>query len=369
MTRSFLRFAAAALLARALPAAAGGPEPDYLVWVVSESSDSISLVRFGPAGMRVEREMTTGLMPVDLDGPHGVDVSPDGRFFYVSLGHGRPQGNLLKYRAADGEVVGQVTLGDFPASLDVSPDGAFAFVVNFNLHGDMVPSSVSVVSTDEMLEVARVRTCTMPHGSRLDPEGRHHYSACMMDDALVELDARAFKASRHLILTKGHERGGEGAMAGHATSMKDITCSPTWAQPSTDGRAVYVACNKADEILEVDFAGWEVARRFPAGAGVYNLAVSRDGRLLATNKRGKSVSVFDLRSGKELARIGTRLGLPHGVVVSPDDRYAFVSEEGVGTERGVVQAIDLRSLESALSVEVGLQAAGIDFWKMEPAGR
>ena len=31
--------------------------------------------------------------------------------------------------------------------MDVSADGQFLFVVNFNLHGDMVPSSVSVVST------------------------------------------------------------------------------------------------------------------------------------------------------------------------------------------------------------------------------
>jgi DNA-binding beta-propeller fold protein YncE len=370
MTRgSVPSLAVAALLASALPADAARPDQDYLLWVLSESSDLISLVRFGPSGMRVDREMSTGLMPVDLDGPHGIDVSPDREFFYVSLGHGRPYGNLLKYRARDGEVLGQVTLGDFPASLDVSPDGAFAFIVNFNLHGDMVPSSVSIVATDAMLEVARVRTCTMPHGSRLDPEGLHHYSACMMDDALVELNARTFKVSRHLVFTKGHERGGEGAPAGHAMSMKDLTCSPTWAQPSSDGKAVYVACNKADEILEVDLAGFQVARRFPAGAGVYNLAVSRDGRLVATNKRGKSVSVIDLGSGKELARIGTRLGLVHGVVVSPDDRYAFVSEEGVGAERGIVEAIDLHALESAGSVEVGLQAAGIDFWKTEPPGR
>jgi hypothetical protein len=34
-----------------------------------------------------------------------------------------------------------------------------------------------------------------------------------------------------------------------------------------------------------------------------------------------------------------------------------------------VEAIDLARLESAGSVEVGLQAAGLDFWKVEPARR
>jgi DNA-binding beta-propeller fold protein YncE len=196
-------FLAGLSISTALSAGPADLEQDYLVWVVSESSDLISLVRFGPSGARVERQFETGLMPVDLDGPHGIDLSPDGEFFYVSLGHGRPNGNLLKYRVADGEVVGQVPLGNFPASLDVSPDGSFAYIVNFNLHGDMVPSSVSVVATEDMVEVARIKTCTMPHGSRLDPTGARHYSACMMDDALVEIDARAFKVSRHFVLGKG----------------------------------------------------------------------------------------------------------------------------------------------------------------------
>jgi hypothetical protein len=45
----------------------------------------------------------------------------------------------------------------FPATLQVSPDGLY--VVNFNLHGDMVPSSVSVVDADAMFEMARITTC------------------------------------------------------------------------------------------------------------------------------------------------------------------------------------------------------------------
>lgn len=342
------------------------PQNDYLVWVVSESSDAISLVRFGPYGARVEREIETGLMPVDLDGPHGIDVSPDGEFFYVSLGHGRPNGNLLKYRADDGTVVGQVPLGSFPASLDVSPDGSFAYIVNFNLHGDMVPSSVSVVATEEMVEVARIRTCTMPHGSRLDPTGSRHYSACMMDDALVEIDARAFEVARHFLLGKGKEHGMEGAPEGHAIHMSDLSCSPTWAQPSVDGKRVFVACNKSDEIVEIDVPGWKLVRRIPAGSGVYNLGVSQDGKLVATNKRGQSVSVFDVASGKELARVATRAKVVHGVAVSSDDRFAFVSEEGVGKTPGFVEVIDLTELRSVGGVEVGPQAAGLDFWKIAP---
>lgn len=148
----------------------------------------------------------------------------------------------------------------------------------------------------------------------------------------------------------------------------DVSCSPTWAQPSVTGASIFVACNKSSEIVEINAGSWKVARRISARAGVYNLAVTRDGtRLLATNKRDQSVSVIDLKSGRELARIPTRRKVLHGVVVSPDDRYAFVSVEGVGSEPGTVEIIDLSVLKIVASVDVAEEAAGIDFLRMEPA--
>ncbi|MBL8189686.1 MAG: YncE family protein [Acidobacteria bacterium] len=358
------------------------PTRDYLVYVLSESADKIALIRFGPNGVKVEREFTTGVMEPDIDGPHGIAVSPDKQNYYVSLGHGRPFGTVWKYSAND-EVLKKVTLGNFPATMDVSPDGSFLYVVNFNLHGDMVPSSVSVVLTDEMQEIARIPTCTMPHGSRFNPQGTKHYSACMMDDMLVEIDTATLKASRHFILTKGKEAGMTGSPQMHANGSHaghdagghgleppkpgDVGCSPTWAQPSADGSKVFVACNKSSEIVEVDTRTWKVTRRIAAGPGVYNLAVTKDGKLIATNKRGPSVSVYDVKSGKELARIPTKRKVVHGAVVSPDNRYAFISVEGIGAEPGTVEIIDLETLKIVATVDVAQQAAGIDFLKTEPS--
>ena len=68
------------------------PEQDYLVYVVCESADKIALVRFGPKGIKVEKIIDTGAMFPDIDGPHGIVVSPDKQYYYVSLGHGRPFG-------------------------------------------------------------------------------------------------------------------------------------------------------------------------------------------------------------------------------------------------------------------------------------
>lgn len=354
------------------------PRSDYLVYVVSESSDDVSLVRFGVNGARVEQRFKTGLIPTEINGPHGVTVAPDGASYFVTVAHGAPAGTLWKYRTGTDSLLGRVELGLFPASVAVSPDGFFVYAVNFNLHGDMVPSSVSVVDAASMLEVARIRTCTMPHGSRFAPDGTRHYSTCMMNDMLVEISTRSLEVSRHIRLSSGAGHGESGAPhagqggtgAPHAGHHGPATCSPTWAQPSADGSTIFVACNRSNEIVEVDARAWSVSRRHAAGEGVYNLGVTPDGRLLvATNKRGKSVSVISATDGRELARVPTLRAVPHGVATSPDSRYAFITVEGTGAEPGTLEVIDLRALRRVAAVELGQQAAGVDFWKMEPAAR
>jgi DNA-binding beta-propeller fold protein YncE len=215
----------------------------------------------------------------------------------------------------------------------------------------------------------------MPHGSRLNHAGTKHYSSCMMDDMLVEIDTSKFAVSRYFTLAPGKEMGMTGApyaASGGDHNMLGMndhkpTCTPTWAQPSNDGSIVYVACNQTNDIVAINVADWKLIHRFPAGNGVYNLAMTKDSRLIATNKRGQSVSIFDPATGKELANIPTKRNVVHGAVVTPDDRYAFISVEGVGTEPGTVEVIDLAAYKTVATVDLGLQAAGIDFWKTEPS--
>ena len=56
----------------------------------------------------------------------------------------------------------------------------------------------------------------------------------------------------------------------------------------------------------------------------------------------------------------TKRRVVHGVVVSADDRYAFVSVEGVAAEPGTVEVIDLTTLKVVATADVPPQAGGID---------
>ncbi len=343
------------------------PATTYRLLATAESADQVALIAFKPCqpaevpptcGARVERTYDVGRWPLEIEGPHGVIASPDGKAFYVSIAHGRPFGRLEKYDIATGRRLGAVELGMFPATVDMSPSGAFVYAINFNFEDpDMGPSSLSIVEGDSMTEVARPETCRMPHGSRLNPQGTLHYSGCMMNDLLVEVDARTMTVRRLLNLAPGKE--GPVAEADASTGMSSV-CSPTWAQPSADGSRVYAACNKSGEIVEVDVASWSLVKRWKTPAAPYNLAATPDGKLLVATQKGPgTVTIWRLADGTLMAQIPGTQKIASGVAVSRDSRFAFVTLEGIGGDPGTIDIIDLKTLQKVASVEIGKQAGGI----------
>ena len=116
----------------------------------------------------------------------------------------------------------------------------------------------------------------------------------------------------------------------------------------------------------MDLNEWKVTRRFQTDKGPYNLEVTQDGKLLVVSyKSVGATGIWDLESGKELAKLPNSRKVTHGVTISPDSRYAFVSAEGIGAEAGVVDIFDLKTLKHVGTAEIGKQAGGIIFWKME----
>ena len=345
---------------------------NYYVLVCAESEDEVSLLKFDGEALSVERTTAVGSFPADIEGPHGINVSPDGRHFYVSISHGRPYGSIHKYETESGDWVTDVTVGMFPATLAISPRTGLLYVVNFNLYGKMEPSSISVVDTASMTEVAQVATGIMPHGGRFGRDYRMYYSVNMMQDQLVELDAHTFKLTRSLDLGEpvktGHGMGHGKPVEPGTDHGHDQLLQPTWVTSPTPAQRVYVAANNRAAILEVDLASWKVTRRFQhTGKGPYNMDVTADGRsLMVTYKKDKAVGIWDLKTGTERARIETLRRVPHGVVISPDGRFGFVTVEGIGGEPGSVEVYDLAKASRVAHAEIGKQAGGIAFWKEGP---
>lgn len=345
-------------------------QTNYWAYVANESSDIVSLVRFDGSEVVEEKAITVGFHPADLDGAHGIRVSPTGRHWYVSIAHGQPYGQVWKMETGTDQFVDSAVVGLFPATMATTPDGASLFVVNFNLHGDPIASTVSAVFTPLMSEMSQIETCVMPHGSRVSSDGARHYSTCMMSDQLVESSVSGFKVTRRMSLTAGHE--GPMAME-HAGGMSmDMgaagICKPTWVVLSPDDSRIYVPCNGRGDLLEIDAESMEVVRRFDVGGAPYNADITPDGSTLVVTRKGaQSVAIIDLASGEQRL-VRTTEPVTHGVAVTPDGRYAFVSNEAVGATRGTVDVIDLEAAKVAASTPLHYQPGGLDVWKMEKAG-
>ncbi len=251
----------------------------------------------------------------------------------------------------------------------------------------MVPSTVSVVDPEDMIEIQRIETGVMPHGSRISPDGMYHYSVGMMSGELFEINTTRLKVSRVLQLDGEKGEPKKDGMAGMDHSQMDHSqmnhgnmdhskmnhekmyhseVKPTWVIPHPTNNKVYVAGNGSDEILEVDLDKWEITNRMPTGKAPYNVDISPDGRyMLATYKGSAETGVWDLKKRKELARVKNSRKVSHGVTISTDSKYAFVSVEGIGGEPGTVDVIDIKKAEKVASVDMGKQAGGIIFWKQE----
>ena len=154
----------AASAAPVLPTGEGvGPsdETGYWLYAAAESADEVYMIRFDGRDAEVVQRVEVGYQATEIEGPHGLTVSPDGRHWFLSMAHGNPYGILYKYSTGDNRLVGQCELGLFPATMEISPATGLLYVVNFDLHGDMTPSSVSIVDPDEVVEVAQTTTCLL----------------------------------------------------------------------------------------------------------------------------------------------------------------------------------------------------------------
>ena len=371
---------------------------NYFLYVAAESDDTVSLLKFDGDNISELERFDVGYYPTEIEGPHGITVGPNGDYWYLSLAHGNPFGKLIKYSTKDNKVVGETSLGLFPATMQISSVTGLLYCVNFNLHGKMNPSTVSVVDPETMTEIKKITTGAMPHGSRMSPDGLKQYSVSMMSSELYEIDALDLSVSRKMDLennmsdkkmmtkkismnhsmdnkkmmnsSKGMNHPNNENEKEHPMEMKNgmhmSDVKPTWVIHHPTKKTLYVAGNGSNEIIEIDSEKWKISKRIKTQKGPYNVEVSPNGKYLVATLKGEgSTAVWDLENNYKTNIIKNSTTVSHGIAISNDSKYAFVSVEGVGGEPGIVDVINLDDPKLISSVEVGKQAGGIAFWKTD----
>ncbi len=365
---------------------------NYFVYVAAESDDTVSLLKFDGDNISELERFDVGYYPTEIEGPHGITVGPNGDYWYLSLAHGNPFGKLIKYSTKDNKVVGETSLGLFPATMQISSVTGLLYCVNFNLHGKMSPSTVSVVDPETMTEIKKITTGAMPHGSRMSPDGLKQYSVSMMSSELYEIDALDLSVSRKMnlenkisekkkmsmnhsmdnkkMMNSTKEINYSNNMKEHVMEMKNSMhmsdVKPTWVIHHPNKKTLYVAGNGSNEIIEIDSDKWKISKRIKTQKGPYNVEVSPNGKYLVATLKGEgSTAIWDLENNYKTNVIKNSTTVSHGIAISNDSKYAFISVEGVGGEPGIVDVINLNDSKLISSVEVGKQAGGIAFWKTD----
>ena len=317
------------------------------VYVADEGSNTVSVI--DAATFKTIRGIAVG------QGPHNVQVAPDGRQVWVT-NNGEPDkaaekmppegmsksehgamagagaGAVWVIDTGTDTVLAKVPVGIHPAHVVLAPDGRFAYVTNGG------ENSVSVVDTSARRVVETIPVGALPHGIRISPDGKQAWVANLKGGTVSVIDTRTRKQIARIAVGKG----------------------PAQVGFTPDGRLGFVSLSQENRVALIDTASHKVIRKVSVGTVPIQLYATPDSRLLLVanqgtqKKPGNSVSVIDLATFKPLATIETGSGA-HGVVVARDGQHAFVTN----TYANTVSVVDVSERKVIATVPVGHGPNGI----------
>jgi YVTN family beta-propeller protein len=137
---------------------------------------------------------------------------------------------------------------------------------------------------------------------------------------------------------------------------------------TSDQKTLFVSMPDSDQVAVADTSTWDVVTNLSVGPRPSRVALQPDGKYLwvghdapPEQAQASGVTVIDTEGPSVVRSIPTGRG-HHEIVFSPDDRFAFVTNQGDGT----LSVIDIRTLERIKQIDIGNQPVSIAY---SPAGR
>ncbi|WP_332827923.1 YncE family protein [Ramlibacter sp.] len=327
--------AAAAMLATL---GGGLAAPAGTVFTANERDDSITRLQLDTGAMQTTR--------IEFS-PHNVQVTPGGKFLLAvgvsaHSGHGGDAGTRGRLLAWDLTTAGSKPVltdaGDHPAHVVADGTGTRAFVT------DSGADMVHVFAIPSLRKLGSVPTDRYPHGLRSSPDGRTLYVANMKGGTVSVIDAAALKETARIPVGRG----------------------PVQVGFSADGKQAYVSLSSENKLGIIDTTARRLVRKVPVGptpiqmvatAGTGLVYVANQG---STPKPADTVSVVDAARGRVVATVRTGKGA-HGVAMSQDGRYVFVTN----IEAGTLSVIETASRQVVATHTVGAGPNGVT-WMLPP---
>ncbi len=262
------------------------------------------------------RMLTTIPVPV---GPHGMVVTQDGRWVYVSS-DGDSKVSVID--TSTDQVVKSIEVGQSPHGLAITPDGSLVLVADFGT------SQVVFIDTMNNQVIGQVPVAS-PHNIAISPDGRTAYVAAQKQDstslAIINLDTRTVEANVPLDKT------------------------PRALNFSPDGKLLYFTLAGVDAVQALDPATNQVVTQIPVGVSPHHPLFTPDGETALVVSQGPgSLSVIDTKTEtvKDVLTVGK---MPHWIAVNSQGTTAWVTNEASND----VSVVDLRIDKVIATIPVG----------------
>jgi DNA-binding beta-propeller fold protein YncE len=345
-------------------AVASTPDGHYVFASLSGDTNGIAIIRQDRASATLVRVLPTGAAA------YGLTVSRDGRYLLDDVipdgGATSPQGmQIIDIRRAvsgeSGAILGTVPTGGAdagPGEVQLSPDGRFAFVSNED------NETVSVINFREALVTAgspsslvgNIPTDESPVGPVFSPDGRYLY---ITSEAANPTDPgyNPTACNTPTGIGTGTTPGPEGTLivasvrAAETDPAKSVVattyagCSPVRVVTSGDGQVAWVTARAEDDVLAFSTrqlstdSSHALLSRTPVGVAPVGLQLFDHDRLIAvadsnrfTTGQAGSVSILDahraLDGAGSSATVGTFVAgdFPRQWGLSNDGQFLYLTE-------------------------------------------
>ena len=249
------------------------------------------------------------------------------------------------------ETVLKIATGHGPHEAAVSPDGRRAYVANYGLTGvfregerrDEPGHTLSVIDLERraVVDTFDLGEFTKPHGMAVSADGRRLWVTCEGAQAVLELDTASGR-----ILTSWR--------TGQEVSHMLV--------PTPDERKLYIANLRSGTASVIDRAAGMV-RTILTGEGAEGIDVTPDGReVWVTNRAAQTVTVIEVATDSIVTAFDSGGQMPIRVKFTPDGREAWISN----ARSNALTVFDVATRRLLATVPVGAIPIGI---QMSPDGR
>lgn len=278
-------------------------------FITNQSADVVAVIK--PNDKQVIRLIPVGGRPSTIDAPHYITLSPDNKFFYVSL---IQEGYVEKYDVTTHTQIGRMQAGLNPAHIVISPDGSTGFVTNFDASGTERTVRKFNTETMQVMEQLSDPMMTAPHGMALSNDGQYLYVTSQIGEFIFKMNTNYFSNHDSLI-------------SAQIGSLPQGSYKPYQVILSSDNNFLFVSCVASNEVRVYNSSDLTFVRSYPVGKNPLLMKfIKNSNELFVCNRNDSSVTVINT-STHDIRTVHDAGVQPHGVDFTSDGQYAYIACE------------------------------------------